>query len=333
MAETKRNYKVDYFKYFCAVLIIFIHARPLDCISKNVNDIVMATVPRIAVPFFFIASGYFYAKKLYEGKNPFKAYALKLITVYSFWSVIYAIRMVIKDAIHHKLKPDIVKTLIIKYFLYGTSEHLWFCIALLIAICFLTLIHKLKISRATIFISLVILILCVLGVTYRGTLGIQIPVLKSFFFSKYFFNIIFRLFMFGICFVFLGDFIAGNEQKLTSSSKTDILLVIVIILHIAEKVFNIINGDNLLLNLTLYPLILLIFITLLRYPGSGKSAFSKYSRNASAFSYYSHSLFITLTGLVVSNSLLRFVIVTALCLAVSIRLTKLNNKKLNYVLM
>ena len=335
MEKTKssRNYSIDYFKYFCALLIIVIHEHPFVGISVSFNELFTGTVTRIAVPFFFLVSGYFYSKKLYAGKKPFKPYVLKLWTAYTFWSAVYAVRLIIIESQKGSLDAEFFKGLLLKYLFFGVSEHLWFCIALFISVCIITLLHKIKLSGAIIYISAVIYIIACLGVTYRTSIGVNLPVLGSIFTSKYFFQIIFRLFMFGLCFVFLGDFLAKSEGKFKDNGKINACLIISLILYIAEKTFNIIREDNLLINVTLFPLVMFIFIALLQHPGSGKSPFSKYARNAATFTYYFHSMLIMLFANVIPSPIIKYFAVAGITLALSIILTKINNKKLNYLMM
>jgi serine/alanine racemase len=329
--KLRRNYSIDYFKYFCALLIVVIHVHPLRFISEDVNNVFTGILPRIAVPFFFVASGYFYAKKLYADKKPFRPYVLKLFTAYTFWSALYASKLILVELKNRRLDTAFIKKLIIDYFFYGVSEHLWYCISLFIAICLLTLIYRLGLKKAVIYISCAALVISVLGVTYKASLGSRIPLLGSLFCADYFYKIVFRLFIFGVCYVFLGAFIAENEQKITSSPGTEILLVISIILYAAEKLFNIIHGDDLLINITLFPMIMIIFAVLLRHSGSGQSAFSPYARNAATFTYYAHIMVIDIVGYVLKASWLVYIAVAVLCLIGAVVLTKINNKKLNYL--
>ena len=331
--KSKRNYSVDYFKYFCALLIIVIHEHPFIDISESFNSVFTGTVTRIAVPFFFVVSGYFYSKKLYAGKKPFKAYILKLFCAYTFWSIIYAIRLIIIENRKGSLNTEFFRGLLIKYFLYGISEHLWYCISLFVAICLITVIHKIKLSSISIYISCFVYALMCLGITYKTTLGNNIPYLCSLFALKIFFKIIFRLFMFGVCFVFLGDFIAKYEERLKNTKSANIFLMLSLILYAVEKYFNVLRGDNLLLNVSLFPLVFFIFILLLQHPGTDKSPFSKYSRNAATFTYYSHALFISTFSYFISSSIIKYFAVAGVTLILSIILTKINNKKLNYLMM
>ena len=104
-------------------------------------------------------------------------------------------------------------------------------------------------------------------------------------------------------------------------------------LHIAEKTLNFAEGDNLLINATLYPLVALIMLSLLVNADSRETLFSPYARNASSFTYYSHLLVLDLLGYVIPYQPVRYFCIVATTLTGAIILTKLNNKKLNYIIM
>ena len=62
--EKVRNCSIDIFRYVCAIMVVGIHTQPLSEFSYEAGYIFSNIVPRIAVPFFFTAAGYFYVKKL-----------------------------------------------------------------------------------------------------------------------------------------------------------------------------------------------------------------------------------------------------------------------------
>ena len=64
---TKRNCSIDIFRYICAIMVVAIHSSPFTDINKDLGYIFTEIVPQIAVPFFFITSGYFYIKGLEKG--------------------------------------------------------------------------------------------------------------------------------------------------------------------------------------------------------------------------------------------------------------------------
>lgn len=55
---------IDFMKFICSIMVIAIHTSPLENISNDLNYILINSICRIAVPFFFIASGYFLWNKL-----------------------------------------------------------------------------------------------------------------------------------------------------------------------------------------------------------------------------------------------------------------------------
>ena len=87
----QRNITLDYFKIFLCILIVLIHARPLfegwGSLSL-LGWLISNGVSRIAVPCFFILSGFFFSPKLNQW-DQIKKYIKKLLIVYVTWSVIY----------------------------------------------------------------------------------------------------------------------------------------------------------------------------------------------------------------------------------------------------
>ncbi|MBQ7740009.1 MAG: acyltransferase family protein [Eubacterium sp.] len=330
--KPKRYYSVDYFKYFCALLIVVIHLKPLKYFSDTLSDFSINGIARIGVPFFFISSGFFLSKKLYAKKSVIKTYLLKLLAVYTFWSAVYATRLILIEIKNKSLTLSFLKALIIKYFLYGISEHLWFCISLLISALLLWLIHKIRLQKYTFLFSLILITAACVFLTYVKTVTKVFPALEGLSFEHCFW--LFRLLVFGPCFVFLGDFICAKEEKILSlKNKLYYIFGAALIIHIAEKSFNYRHGDNLLINFSLYLLVMSIFFLLIKNPGKDGAGVSIYARNASAFTYYSHIIVLEAVGYLSDSYLIKYISVVLITLILSIILTKINNKKLNYVLM
>lgn len=73
-------------------MVVAIHAHPFCELGVNADFFFSTLLPRIAVPFFFAASGYFYIKKLESGaERCFSQYLKRIVTTYALWSVIYFI--------------------------------------------------------------------------------------------------------------------------------------------------------------------------------------------------------------------------------------------------
>src|SRR5688572_928654 len=93
----KKNYTgVDIVKFIMAVFVIAIHTQPLysmrDTGYFHLYEIIIST----AVPYFFMASGYFLFTKINNDDQTLddklvklRQYILKLIKLYLIWTVIY----------------------------------------------------------------------------------------------------------------------------------------------------------------------------------------------------------------------------------------------------
>lgn len=83
----KRINSIDIFRYICAILVVAVHATPFTEINSTIAYIFEAILPRIAVPFFFAISGYYYIKKITKDSvninHIFWTYTKKLLIVYS----------------------------------------------------------------------------------------------------------------------------------------------------------------------------------------------------------------------------------------------------------
>lgn len=102
-----------------ALLVIFIHAAPLYPVAPDLNQAIGHGLGRLAVPFFFIATGYFSARPLVEDRW---GWARRIGAMYLLWSLVYAPLWLIKA-------PDAVTAL--GHVVFG-FRHLWYLPALLL---------------------------------------------------------------------------------------------------------------------------------------------------------------------------------------------------------
>ena len=93
----KKQYDfVNLAKFISAVFVIGIHTSPLQGLHPKLNYFTRCIVFRLAVPFFFICSGYFLADKLFDEdkkkvKDYVKKYILNILNIYILWSIIYTL--------------------------------------------------------------------------------------------------------------------------------------------------------------------------------------------------------------------------------------------------
>ena len=170
----------DVAKFVMAILVVTIHAHPLSDISFNLNYAVVSGVAKLAVPYFFMASGFLLFRKmssLYDFDwARIKHYLIHIFRLYMVWTVIYLPIIIYTDI----LKSDKgilhgVLVVIRNTVLSGSYVQLWFLQALLVAAVFVAGLLYFKVSMRKIFI---LLLFCYL----IGLIGLQYyPVFDYFF--------------------------------------------------------------------------------------------------------------------------------------------------------
>lgn len=334
MENKIRNNSIDIFRYFCALLIVIIHVHPFLDFGEKANAVSIDYFTRIGVPFFFVVSGYFYSKGLHAGKKLYGGYVKKLFLIYTFWSVFYGIFYVI-NSLKKAVPVKTVADYLIRGFLYrGISEHLWFVPSLIVAVTVLTLAHRFGLEKLLYALSAVLFLVACFGFTYRLLIGNKIPVLNLLYSSKNF-TVFHRMCCFGISFVTLGNFIYRNEKALTKQKSSFHITVCIIVyaLFVCEKLAaaHFEFGTNYLYNIALYPLVLVIFLALLKNPMPSASKYAVYCRNAASFMYFSHPWFMKQFLLLFNLHTVVYILVIITCSIISFGITKLNNRYLNFL--
>lgn len=126
---------IDYAKFLFALCIIFIHTDIFGGNSNFIGYVTCQGLLRIAVPFFFIVSGYFYYSAI-QKKTTSKWFSHNIKT-YAIWTAIYLpMQISLIGYIKGAVPLDINVMLLSLNALFG-FWHLWFFPALIIA-AFLT---------------------------------------------------------------------------------------------------------------------------------------------------------------------------------------------------
>ena len=125
---------VDIAKLICALLIVFTHTYCFDC--GEIGKWIQSNLSTVGVPFFFIASGYFYAKGLCSAsdkKTYFVRYFLRLGKMYVFWSIITLPVDLLTTQIAHPDWPLWMLFLSLPrgFFLVGSCGVYWYILSLL----------------------------------------------------------------------------------------------------------------------------------------------------------------------------------------------------------
>lgn len=328
--EKKRNCSIDIFRYFCAVLIVVIHTSLFSDINTGLSDIFVNILPRIAVPFFFAVSGYYYIGKLEQGKKAFAPYIKKLVITYTVWSVIYFVWDFILWG--HKSIKGFAASSLRTFFLDGSHYHLWFMVGLIISVCVVTLFYKLKMQKLLIPIGIILAVFGCLSCAY-SVIGDKIPLFNNLLNWQYFLMV--RRYLFtGLPFFILGLAVRKLQVRVNSLSIKSHWAIVAcavavwIVEIILVRKLNLENGVT--VSAGLFPLTGAVLLLLFRCPAANQSKAASVCKPLSGFTYYSHALVIEIIAKTVDlPTVPTFIITVAATAVLGLAIYKLNNKYLN----
>lgn len=142
MNNSKYGY-IDIFKFIFSICIIAIHTGLLYDTNPTINWYLTHMILRLAVPFFFITSGFFYGRKLLKSKSKIddttKSYIKRLLYPMIFWLLIS-----LPFTILNTYDGNIISTFlhIIQKILFYPWGALWYVLALIIAVMILSKFYK-----------------------------------------------------------------------------------------------------------------------------------------------------------------------------------------------
>lgn len=181
MAVNKEYRLVDVVKMVMAIIVIAIHTHPQ--LSSGSTLVIQASelLYSLAVPFFFMASGFLLFKKIDlplddDGNQRIKRYLLKIVKLYLLWTAIYlplSVLGFVNDGTS-LLKSALI---FIRNVLFVGENYmswpLWYLLALIVAVLIIWGLLKLRISRKAILLLSIITAFIGVGLNYcheNGTL-------------------------------------------------------------------------------------------------------------------------------------------------------------------
>lgn len=218
-----KQYKtLDLAKFICAILIIIIHTAPFGSYSKMLTFGFRNIICVIAVPFFFLTSGFLAFKKIgtldgEERKHYVRRYLKRIVVMYLIWSAVYFVFVAIKW-IRGGFSVSRVLEYVKDFFFEGSYSTIWFLPALFTATLLVYLLHK-KLNYRTIFaIACVIYLFTLGGSSYYG-LAVKVPAIRMVYNLYYsFFDSIKNGVCFGMIFVSMGAMVAEREEAMTKKT-------------------------------------------------------------------------------------------------------------------
>ena len=136
---------IDLMKFIGALLVIVIHTEPFLSYNRILDFYLNYAVARIAVPFFFLTSGFLFFRKMKEPledgpeeRQGLLRYLKRILQIYLVWSAIY-IPVSLFDLFRLKdFGVESVMDLLLNYpfnfLFYGSYEHLWYLPALIFSV-------------------------------------------------------------------------------------------------------------------------------------------------------------------------------------------------------
>jgi surface polysaccharide O-acyltransferase-like enzyme len=206
----ERIYSIDFIKFFAIFAVVIIHIFPLDGFT---GYFIIDNIARFAVPFFFAASGYFFAQKMIQKDTSFfhlKSYINKLMKIYFVWLIFYAIYDVLLillkgNDIKENLNKYFDKFTLLNLFYYGkgtSGYQLWFLMALIWSTIIVYIFIRYKKINVLFVLSLILNLIGLLGQAYTMFLDLPVSTTRDALF-------------FGLFYTALGVFFAFSKSLKT----------------------------------------------------------------------------------------------------------------------
>ena len=166
MKTANKNYiGIDIFRVIAAIFIIAIHTSPFCSYNAWADFILTRVIARIAVPFFFMTSGFFLISRYQYSTKKLKIFVKKTASIYSVAIVLYIPINIYNEYFQtENLLPNIIQDIIFD----GTLYHLWYLPASLIGGVFAWyLVRRLGYCGAF-FVAAVLYFIGLFGDSYYG---------------------------------------------------------------------------------------------------------------------------------------------------------------------
>ncbi|MCI8513669.1 MAG: serine racemase VanT catalytic subunit [Lachnospiraceae bacterium] len=315
MGGKKQRAVLDGFRVLCAFLVVAIHTSPLLSVSETADFVLTRVFARVAVPFFFVLTGYFMAPHLEASDRDYRNRFLKKIAaVYGLSMLLYLPLNLYSGYFGEGFSGGKV---VLDILFGGTFYHLWYLPAVLFGVWFVWLLVEKAGFKRAFFCSAILYLIGLFGDSYYG-LASEIPAVKAlydgiFSISEYTRNGLF----FAPIFLLTG---AGcvREEKVAFGkgvAGSAVLLALMTGEGLTLYFLGLQRHDS--MYILLIPLVYLLFQTLRALDGCGRKAF----RDISLLIYVLHPWFIVLvrgaakvlkiTPFFVENSLIHYLAVCA----------------------
>jgi len=164
---------IDYFRIVAAILVIAIHISPFSTIYQPLDFFVTRVLGRVAVPFFFMITGFFFFSSSYTFVK-LKKMILSLLQIYAISIIIYLPINIYRGDFNTINLTHILQDI----FFNGTIYHLWYLPAAMMGIVITYLLITYLPVKKALLICILLYIIGLGGDSYYNLIS-QIPLIRE----------------------------------------------------------------------------------------------------------------------------------------------------------
>lgn len=320
---------IDLFKLIAAFLVLAIHTGPLDYYSEFADFLLTGVASRLAVPFFFMASGFFFFRKMTgdraQDRKALYGFTRRMAWLYGISILIYIPLNLYTGYFTNEFSfLQLLKDIVFN----GTFYHLWYLPALLLGVWITSIFYRRRSQAFMLVVAAVLYTVGLLGDSYFG-LTEQIPAMRTVYGGMFeWFDYTRNGIFFAPIYLALGAMAAGKGIQRRDSAKWLLLFLVFLGLLMAEGIvlheIGYPRHDS--MYLFLVPAVYFLFRWLQLWAGRG-AHYTRF-RKISLWIYLLHPIAIVLVrgaakaahleSLFITNSLIHYTAVCILSVLLSI---------------
>jgi hypothetical protein len=319
---------VDVLRLLFAIAVVSVHTMAFKSINEDLWIATSMGISRLAVPFFFIVSGYFLYNRIKSNKEP-KSTLKRLLILYVSWVAIETVTLI--PIVLNSLNMPLI--MIVERFLFvGITGSLWYISSLIITIFIIAPLLKRDKIIQLLIVGFILYLFGITGDTYYKFYENTMinPLIKGY-------TQVFLLPQIGITesilFVTLGALI--NKLRLSEKVKCAGKLSIISIIILLIEAF-VLNKTGIAKDANMYLSAIfaapLIFIWAINYKKNISNNIAKICKEYSVGVYCSHQIIMIglmiFLPIVAANTMIRFISTLCISALVITLLRKTRAKKI-----
>lgn len=166
---------LDYFRLAAAFLVIAIHTSPLESFSVTGDFILTRVIGRIAVPFFFMTSGFFLSLGHEKNTEKLREFVKRTAVIYG-WAILLYLPV---NCYNHYFEKDFLAPRLLQDLVFeGTFYHLWYLPAAIAGACIAWFLARRRTLQKALLWAALLYLIGLFGDSYYGW-SEKIPLLKG----------------------------------------------------------------------------------------------------------------------------------------------------------